>query len=353
MHEQTVLLNHLLTQSITQAPEDTTPPTHGIEELFSYIKSRSKSGVAIEFFGDFPDDLESDKDRIEYGKSKKYDFIRIKDANIEEVNGRRYIVMLIHHIDQKNRSFPVVNLDTYEGREITAEENERGVTSAHVVISLPSEGDVDDAKYRCAIEYTSGITRRGIEFLLNRQLRRSIDWEFSVEQTGKRGPIKSKIYKYRPKIRLASDIYRNLLVGDQLALFSSAVFTKRSTRDNTAKEIELMQEDIVADIEVRISGSQAPADPAAKKAWLNKLISWYQDRGYRSKLYYRHMNGRKYKGTQSTEIDGAADRLLCNTTMYSLTTERSKWDNIIQGQAVQEIVNILRRDELWQKAKAD
>lgn len=354
MYLRTVLLNHLLSQSTSQAPDEHTPPTHGFEELFEYVKSRTDKGVAIEFLTDADSDDLDDAGRIDLGKKNKLDFVRLKFAGLMTHESRRYAVLLIHHVDQKNRSFPVVNLDTYEGREITAAENERGVSSAHVVVSLPVDNEVDDASYRCVVEFTPGITRRSVEFLINRQIRRAASWEFSVEQVGRRGtPVKPKIYKYKPKIRLASDIYQNLLTGDKIGLFSSAVFTKRSTKENTAKEIDLLQEDIVADIQLRISGNQAPTDPTKRKSWLKELVNFYDGLGYKSKLYYRHLNGSKYRGTHSTEADGAADRLLCNTASYELTTERPKWDNTVHQPAVDELVKILRRDELWQRPRAD
>src|SRR6185437_12432839 len=118
-------------------------------------------------------------------------------------------------VDWNKRSFSVVNTQTFSGRDIQGEDDERGGTTAHVVVRIPKDGDFEDGKYRCAIEVVHPITRADIEYLLCRQLRRQAEmdsWSFRVE-TDKGTKKLVNDYRYYSRLELAADVGRTLNVA--------------------------------------------------------------------------------------------------------------------------------------------
>jgi hypothetical protein len=160
--------------------------------------------------------------------------------------------MLFEFIDDSQKSFPFVDLETFAGREISGKALERGASCAHVVIRLPSDGDFDDGNSRCAFEMVSPTTRMAVERFLNRQIRRDGEWEFSVTSVDKKSkrPM-TKDYRYHGKFDLVADLSRKLAHGaaDGKSL-SQIVFTKRSERQSVGQQTEVRHEEVIADIEV-------------------------------------------------------------------------------------------------------
>jgi hypothetical protein len=60
-HERIVLLNRIVSRSVTTAPEVHKPDTHGLEELLNILNSRRTKGFAIEYLGGLDDE---DEDRL-------------------------------------------------------------------------------------------------------------------------------------------------------------------------------------------------------------------------------------------------------------------------------------------------
>jgi hypothetical protein len=71
-HERIVLLNRMVSRSVTTAPEVHKPETHGLEELLNILNSRRTKGFAIEYL-DGLDDEDEDK-RKKNGSG--FDFVR-------------------------------------------------------------------------------------------------------------------------------------------------------------------------------------------------------------------------------------------------------------------------------------
>jgi len=175
-HERVVLLNRMVSQSVTSAPEEHRPETHGLEELLELLNSRRTKGHAIEYIGGLDDEDEDKRKKNGSG----WDFVRLRQYRVDDVDAQRYAIMLVEFVDQNSRSFPVVDVESFRGRELSGEREERGATSAHIVARLPETDGYDDGSYRCIVEYAPPITRAMIERFLSRQLRRAAsDWSFS------------------------------------------------------------------------------------------------------------------------------------------------------------------------------
>jgi hypothetical protein len=125
---RTVFLNRLISRSVSSAPEEHKPETHGLEELLGILEARRHKGHAIEFLGGLDDPNEEKRKQNGIG----HDFIRLKMLRIDEIDDRPYATLLIEYVDQSSRTFPVVDVESYKGRELSGEREERGATTAHV-----------------------------------------------------------------------------------------------------------------------------------------------------------------------------------------------------------------------------
>jgi len=349
-HQRVILLNRVVSRSSTRASQEHHPPTHSALELLLILEQRRKAGIAIEYLGSIDDKDESARAL----KGEGHDLLRLSKTLFEEGPEARYVTLLIEHIDHRVRSFPVVHMKTFDGRDISGEEEERGASSAHVVLRLPKEGAYDDGNYRCAIENVpSGVTRKLIETFLIRQLRRACDgWTFSanVQKRGKKA--RTTEYRYYPRLEFFADVGRKLgeFVVEGRTL-THMVFTKRSEKASIGQPTAVAHEDIIADIEYRISAKQAPSDPAEKRSWIEKVKRDFEMRGFESRLYYRHASGAAMGGGIHQDIDGAADLLICPKEVISLGEQPKRWRNSICTEMVSEMKALLDRDALWERAK--
>jgi hypothetical protein len=134
-HERIVLLNRIVSRSVTTAPEIHKPETHGLEELLDILNSRRGKGHAIEYLGGLDDEDEDERKKNGSG----YDFVRLRQYRVDEIDEQRYAILLIEFVDQNSRSFPVVDVESFKGRELSGENEERGATSAHLVARFRRE----------------------------------------------------------------------------------------------------------------------------------------------------------------------------------------------------------------------
>lgn len=183
--QRIVLLNHLVSRSTSRAPETVRPPKMAALPFFQLLHKRWKSGHAIEF-----DRLEESNDMDELTritKGRSHNALRLRRMRLEDPTTTQegYVSMLFELLDQQRKSFPVVHIESFKGRELAAEKDETGGLSAHVMARLPQTGAFDDGVYRCVVESVPTITRSRIESFMTRQIKREGEWTFKAE--GKKG----------------------------------------------------------------------------------------------------------------------------------------------------------------------
>ncbi|KTR04989.1 hypothetical protein NS365_13230 [Aureimonas ureilytica] len=350
-HSRLVFLNHMISSSRSRAAQEHKPPLHSADELLRFLERRVQQGFAIEFFDAERNDSNDDAERVKDGVGS--DFIRLKKITFTEVNSRRYATLLFDAVDQAIRSMPVLHVVSMKGRDIAGDEHERGSFSAHVVVRLPSGDDRDDGTYRCVVESVAGISRRTIGTFFRRQLRRVAKlngFEFPIPREGKRGPKKPGSAKYHPDLTLVADVSRAMAGIDREV--SQMVFTKRSERQTIADQTEVIQDEVVADVELRISAKQGPSDPNERKGWLLTLRRIYEERGFKTRLFFKHRSGKSTSGSLHDGMDAATDMLLCPKEEIVTEGAPRKWVDEIQTDVRDAMIALLDRDELWNRNAA-
>lgn len=267
--QRIVLLNRLVTRSMTRAPEPNKAPAHGALDLLKLIEKRREKKIAIEFLGGDDDD-----DEIVRAKNGEgCNFFRLRQCRFEEHGSHMYAILLMEFVDQNVKSFPVVNTKDFSGREISGDDEKRGATAAHVVVRMPMPGTgFDDGNYRCALETVSPITRRDVEGFLSRQTRRAEDWTFSVDTVDKAGKNLTKAYRYHPKFNLFADIGRKMSTFTDGRVLNYILFTKRAEKQSIAKPTAAIHKDVYADVELKISAKQGPATQKSSKHGRNHCV---------------------------------------------------------------------------------
>src|SRR6185312_7300342 len=170
---------------------------------------------------------------------------------------------------------PVVHVQKFTGREIAGDAEERGAWAGHMVVRLPLDDAHDEGEYRCAIEQMHRITRRDIELLLSRQLRRHSEQQglsFTVEVEQKRGRSKTLEFAFHPRLELHADVGRTLggSFGGARAL-THMVFTRRRTKQSIGKPTIVDHKDFVADVEIKVSAKQGPDEPNQLQIWAQQI----------------------------------------------------------------------------------
>ena len=364
-HDRIVLLNTMLSFSTGRAGSHE-PPTLGALESLKMLDARRKKGSAVEFIGldekplgKFKDSEQSEQEweaaRLKFGAG--HDFVRLSAMRFhesEEDDGYVYATLLVETADAKSRTFAVVNVDSFEGREITADAKERGSASAHIVVRIPKDGISDTGKYRCAIETVHPITRSEIEALLCRQLRRAADTgnlTFPVKAEKKEGGFETKNYRFNPRLELVADVGRRLSAGAAGGILSHIVVTKRSEKLTVGKGTVTDHEEVEADIHFTISGSQGPDDPGQRRTWATGVADWLRGQGHEVKFYFRHANGRIEGGALHKAIAGATDLLMCPRTQITLKKAPKTWVSSINSEVETALRELVDRDELWERSK--
>lgn len=341
-----ILLNRMVSRSITRAPQEHSPPVHGALELLQIIDARRKSGSATEVVGHGDGEEDEGKDH------KSGSVIRLRDSKFGSTEQYDYIFFLFEYIDESAKAFPVVDRVTYAGREISGEIEERGAITAHVAVRCPKEVVTDTGVYRCAVEAASPLTRRNIEFFLSKQLLRHSkdnDFKFGVSVQKKRKVVENE-YKYRPRLELHADVARTLGSAAGGRELSQLVFTKRSEKQSVGLPTVAQHEDIIADLEVRVSAKQAPSDATERANWFTRIRNHYHMHGYETKVYYRHQKAGVVSGAIHESLDGAADLLLCPRETISLPAAPRRWEAVVNQMMVAKLTEVLDRDDLWERS---
>ncbi|NIX75199.1 hypothetical protein [Microvirga terricola] len=350
-NQRFVILNRLVSRSKTRAPQEHHAPTLGLLELAQILDMRRKNGWAIEYLNS----LDDDDEKVRASNGQGHDFIWLRDLSLQITPEATYVIFLIEFVDQRQKSFSVVHTKNLMGRDIAGVAEERGASSAHVVVRVPSGDAYEDGSYRCAIESVpSGVSRKLLEIFLCRQLRRyakATELTFSVT-THKRGKKPKEVsYRYSPQIQLMADVGRKLgALATQQRTLSQMVFTKRSEKKTIAGATDVIHQDILTDIEVRVSAKQAPADSEEKRSWISSIIQTFEMQGYDTKLYYRHIGGGLIAGEIHQDLDGAADLLICPKEIIFLSQTPRRWHSTVCGETVAQMKALVDRDALWECA---
>jgi hypothetical protein len=347
-----VLLNRLVSSSISRATiVGSKLPTHSASDLFGHIQKRIENGVCIEYF-DTDDVNEEDPVRIAANVGKN--LVRVSRIEIAKSASGGYCTFLVDFIDSSISSFPVVDIRSFDGRELSGNATERGAHAAHVVVKLPAEGEADDGMYRCVIEAVPNVTRQNIEYLLGRQLRRIAkagDWVVMSQEANQKGQPVAKAKSYYAKLELMADVGRQSGGTMGPENLTKMVFTKRSEKLSIAQATSVIHQDVYGDARYQVPASQAPKDPNEKVKWFKALRESYENRGFTTKLYFRHLSGGEVSGTLNPSLDGAADLLMCQREIIDLEGERKFWVGTIQPHTRDKLKAILDKDELWEKTK--
>lgn len=348
-HQRIVLLNRLISKSTTKAPQGNQPHVHSARELLEIVDARRKTDGAVEYLG------LTDAETEDPVKRAGADRIRLKAFSRTDMAHATDYTLLIEYIDQAVRGMTVVHLDTFNGRELTGEQEERGAYTAHVVVRVPAAARRDDASYRCVVEAGTSVTRRDIESLLCRQLRkeaRNNDWTFpGMRKAGSKGKAE-KDYRYTPRLELLADIGRKvspLTAGDRP--LAHMLFTKRSERRSIGVETSLVHEEFVADVDIKVSASQGPSDPTEKAGWLTSIRSYYASLGYETRMFYRQVNGGIMAGQLAKGMDGAADLFMCPREVITLASAPQPWVPHIRPDVVEQMRILLDKDALWERGQ--
>jgi len=351
-----VLLNRFVSRSATRAPEAFKPPIVEGSELFTILEERNASGAAIEFFGATETEREADEtDDERIGRSAGHNFIWLREIKVVTKGAYKYANLLLEYVDQGKKSFSVVDTSSLKGRDITGAKNERGGVSCHVVVRLPIKQH-DDGAYRCSIEVAHSINRGMIEAFICRQLRRwaqANELTFEVHTPDKKGKMNVKEYRYNPRLELFADVGRSLTFatagGREL---SHMTFTKRSTKQSIGGKDHVLHQELIADVELKVSAKQGPDDPKARFAWLTGIRSFYETSGYRTKLTYRQLNGGiVVSGNIHQALAGATDLVMCQKELMSLKHAHKDWYSEIDDEIADQMATFLDKDQLWERGK--
>ncbi len=245
---------------------------------------------------------------------------------------------------------PVVDRNSFRGRELRGNANERGATSTHVVVKLPHGGAYDDGKYRCCIEATRGLTRADIELFLCRHIKLDATdnpWEFPATVMRNKRAV-DVLYKYRPKLHLVADTGRYMrTAANTIGAVTQLKFTKRSERQSVNQATSVQHRDFVADVQYRISAKQGPEGLEAKQRWLKEVIEYYHDRGFTSKLFFRHASGATIGGEVHQDLKSATDLLLCQRDFIALPEAPPAWTEQINEDIAFGMISLLEKESLW------
>jgi hypothetical protein len=301
-NQRIILLNWLISRSATRSRAHEAPVVP-VQQLLDILEARRRKGLAIEYWG-VRSESTDEAERLTLGAG--HDFTRLCHIVAQETKEFRYVTLLLKYADMAVRAFSVEDIQEFKGRDIEGKETERGVTAAHVSFRLPiSDSQLDVGKYRCVVEPASPLTRGHIEHFLCRQIRRQTDaeeWTFSVtEHKGRRSRPITKELRYTPRLELHADVGRQIsTTGAGQGDLSHMVFTKREARQSIARAQEITQQDVLANVQIKVSAHQGPRNPEEKRQWSLGIRDFFTAQGYEAKLYYRHANGRVTGGGSTT-----------------------------------------------------
>lgn len=127
------------------------------------------------------------------------------------------------------------------------------------------------------------------------------------------------------------------------------VFTKKGTKQSIARAQEITHEDVLANVQIKISATQGPKDSKEKRMWYIGILEHFTGQGFEARLYYRHANGRVVGGEVHHAIDAASDLLLCPKTFLSLEEPPRPFEGKVNVALAAAMREVLDRDELWEQ----
>jgi hypothetical protein len=344
-----VLLNYLVSRSSTRARR-VAAPTHSARELLDVLSARCDRNWTVEFIGGQDERDEATRISVNEG----FNFIRLKKLRFDESNGHHYACLLFQYVDVAKSSFQVVNIRTFEGRQISGGQDERGGVYAHLVVRLPNPGEFDDGMYRCVLEAAPSISRSLIQHLIAKQMRRDPTYgalSFNEPIHYRRKPPGSKPHDYSVKLDLLADIGRKLTDVSSNRVLTKMQFTKRSAHQNTATQMEVEHVDFVADLQVVVSANQGPTDPVERLGWAAQLKAHYDALGYVPRFFFRSESGDVDGGDIHPAIASATDLLVCPRERVFYPEEARGWSDELNESVLTVLRPVLDRDELWHLAK--
>jgi hypothetical protein len=352
-----VLLNRIVSISTSHAPVAFKPPLVAGSELLAALQQRKSQGHAIEFMK--AEDAERDAEETEderIARCAGLNFVLLRDMKITKSGQFSYAKLLLEYVDQGKRAFSVVDTESLEGRDIAGRKNERGGVSSHVVIRLPTTQH-DDGQYRCAIEVTHSLNRSMIENFICKQLRRwarseELTYDVSAPDKKRAGQMNTKEYKYTPRLELLADVGRTLSFatasGRELA---QMIFSKRSAKQSIGGKDHVLDEEIIADVVLKIPAKRGPKDPAERIKWFSGLRSLYEAHGYKTHLTYKQLNGSTVTGKIHQALAGATDLVMCQKELMSLKHDYRDWYSKIDDEIANQMATFVDKDELWERGK--
>lgn len=346
-----VLLNTLVSRPRSRNRDGSEPPIDDGDALLKIIRARVRDKVAIEFEAEDKDSDADDAERIRKNAGKNY--LRLRNMRFPQTdnNSPRYVTMLFEYWDSNRKNFHVADPETFQGRSLAGNGNERGVVSAYMIVRLPSAGAFNDGRYRCVVEVMPAITRRVIEHFLCRQLRRVSDreeWTFEVEKTGSKGKVQRTQYRYTPALELHGDVGRRL-DGEARRIMTGMTFTKRAERHRIGDTTDVQQRDFTADVRAQVSLTQAPDDPAERRSWVDRVKDQYLKRGYTVTYSWRNPAGDMFSGAVHSTLDGAADIVMCRREIVTFPAAREAWEPDLDNGVINALKAVLDKDELWER----
>jgi hypothetical protein len=81
------------------------------------------------------------------------------------------------------------------------------------------------------------------------------------------------------------------------------------------------------------------------------LRQTYKERGFESRLYYRHIHGGVLSGEIHQAVDGAADIMMCPKEIITLKKNPKRWTSTINAEIVTHMIALLDKNELWELSK--
>jgi hypothetical protein len=106
---------------------------------------------------------------------------------------------------------------------------------------------------------------------------------------------------------------------------------------------------IYADVELKISAKQGPTDPENQPGWVEALRQAYKERGFESRLYYRHIHGGTLSGEVHQTLDGAADIMMCHREILTLDKKPKRWTSTISSEIANGMIAQVDNDALWER----
>lgn len=128
-------------------------------------------------------------------------------------------------------------------------------------------------------------------------------------------------------------------------------FTKRSERQSIGKKTAVDHQDIIGDVEWKVSAKQGPDDPAERNTWLATVRKAFKSTGFETRMYYRNLSGGSLSGEVHQALSGATDLVMCPRELISLNKVPRDWYDKFDDEIVDKLIDLTNADELWERGK--